>query len=48
MQFPDGCLPSKDLIKKWLTKVDEFFSQPNPSQNNDNTTPPPIPTNTEE
>ena len=26
MQFPDGQLPSKDLIKKWLTIVDEFFS----------------------
>lgn len=26
MQFPDGQLPSKELIKKWLAIVDEFFS----------------------
>ena len=26
MQFPDGQLPSKELIKKWLGIVDEFFS----------------------
>lgn len=27
--FPDGQLPSKDLIKKWLATVDEFFSNAN-------------------
>ena len=26
MQFPDGQLPSKEMIKKWLGIVDEFFS----------------------
>ena len=26
MQFPDGQLPSKDLIKRWLGIVDEFFA----------------------
>lgn len=26
MQFPDGQLPSKEMIKKWLNIVDEFFS----------------------
>ena len=33
MQFPDGQLPSKDLIKKWLATVDEFFSNDHPDKN---------------
>jgi hypothetical protein len=27
MLFADGSLPPKDLIKRWLAKVDEFFSE---------------------
>lgn len=27
MQFPDGHLPSKELIKQWLATVDEFFAK---------------------
>ncbi len=27
MQFPDGQLPSKEIIKKWLSLVDDFFSE---------------------
>ena len=27
MQFPDGQLPSKEIIKKWLALVDDFFSE---------------------
>jgi hypothetical protein len=26
MTFPDGQLPSKDQIKKWLEVVDDFFT----------------------
>ncbi len=26
MAFPDGKLPSKELIKKWLQVVDDFFT----------------------
>lgn len=26
MTFPDGQLPTKDLIKKWLQVVDDFFT----------------------
>ena len=32
MQFPDGQLPSKDLIKRWLNIVDEFFADPAPAE----------------
>ncbi|CDW78308.1 protein tyrosine phosphatase [Stylonychia lemnae] len=31
-QFPDGQLPSKDTIKKWLATVDEFFTDENNGQ----------------
>ena len=33
-QFPDGQLPPKDLIKKWLASVDEFFHNGNTSPSN--------------
>lgn len=29
MKFDDGQLPSKEIIKKWLAVVDDFFANGN-------------------
>ena len=38
IHFSDGTLPSKDLIKKWLNKVDEFFADCNKPDDVEKTT----------
>jgi hypothetical protein len=37
MQFPDGQLPSKELIKTWLETVDTFFASGKGSDKNNST-----------
>ena len=33
MQFPDGRLPPKEMIKEWLQVVDDFFSEKDAEDN---------------